>query len=71
MTGLTSSTTYHVRAYATNALGTGYGSDVAFSTLCEPFAPITNFGASSTNIMVGQSVNFYDSTRYCPASWNW
>jgi len=71
MTGLTPSTTYHVRAYATNAIGTGYGSDVAFSTVCEPLAPVTNFWASSTNIMVGQSVNFFDSTLYCPASWNW
>jgi PKD repeat protein len=71
MTGLTPSTTYHVRAYATNSTGTGYGSDVVFSTLCEPLAPITNFWASSTNIMVGQSVNFFDSTRYCPSSWNW
>jgi PKD repeat protein len=71
MTGLTPSTTYHVRAYATNAIGTGYGSDVVFSTVCEPLAPITNFWASSTNIIVGQSVNFFDSTLYCPASWNW
>lgn len=71
MTGLAPSTTYHVRAYATNGIGTGYGSDVAFSTLCEPFAPITNFWASSTNITVGQSINFFDSTRYCPTSWNW
>jgi PKD repeat protein len=71
MTGLTPSTTYHVRAYATNVTGTGYGSEVVFSTLCEPNAPISNFGANNTNIMVGQSVNFSDSTRYCPASWNW
>jgi len=71
MTGLAPSTTYHVRAYATNVTGTGYGSDVQFSTLCEAYAPITNFGASNTNIMVGQSVNFHDSTRYCPATWNW
>jgi PKD repeat protein len=71
MTGLISSTTYHVRAYATNVIGTGYGSDVQFSTLCDPFAPITNFGASNTNITQGQSINFYDSTRYCPVSWNW
>ena len=38
ITGLTSNTTYHVRAYATNSVGTGYGSDVQFSTL--PTAPI-------------------------------
>ncbi len=32
--GLSSSTTYHVRAYATNANGTYYGADVPFTTLC-------------------------------------
>jgi hypothetical protein len=32
VTGLTAGTTYHVRAYATNAAGTAYGSDVAFTT---------------------------------------
>ncbi len=71
MTGLTPSTTYHVRAYAINGVGTGYGNEVVFSTLCEPVAPIPNFSASNTNIMVGQSINFFDSTRFCPVSWNW
>lgn len=33
ITGLTENTTYHVRAYATNNEGTGYGNDVAFTTL--------------------------------------
>ncbi len=33
ITGLTPSTAYHVRAYATNSVGTGYGNDVTFSTL--------------------------------------
>jgi len=32
--GLTSNTTYHVRAYATNANGTFYGDDIVFTTLC-------------------------------------
>jgi hypothetical protein len=32
ITGLTPGTLYHVRAYATNADGTGYGTDVQFST---------------------------------------
>lgn len=31
--GLTANTTYHVRAYATNSAGTGYGSSVTFNTL--------------------------------------
>jgi hypothetical protein len=32
ITGLTAGTTYHVRAYATNSVGTAYGSDVSFTT---------------------------------------
>lgn len=32
MTGLTPSTTYHVRSYATNSIGTAYGNDVTFTT---------------------------------------
>jgi len=33
ITGLTRATTYYVRAYATNAAGTAYGSEVSFTTL--------------------------------------
>ena len=36
MTGLTPTTTYYVRAYATNSSGTGYGSNLTFSTLATP-----------------------------------
>jgi LPXTG-motif cell wall-anchored protein len=32
VSGLTASTTYHVRAYATNSEGTSYGADVSFTT---------------------------------------
>ena len=32
MTGLTPNTNYHIRAYATNSIGTAYGSDLNFST---------------------------------------
>jgi hypothetical protein len=32
ITGLTASTTYHVRAYATNSVGTAYGNDISFTT---------------------------------------
>ncbi|HEX2994548.1 MAG TPA: NBR1-Ig-like domain-containing protein [Anaerolineales bacterium] len=38
ITGLTPGTTYHVRAYATNATGTSYGEDVTFTTTA-PQAP--------------------------------
>ena len=39
ITGLTPNTLYHVRAYATNSVGTGYGSDVTFSTLSSSVLP--------------------------------
>jgi uncharacterized protein (TIGR02145 family) len=32
LTGLTPNTTYYVRAYATNSVGTGYGNEVTFKT---------------------------------------
>ncbi|MBN2610114.1 MAG: hypothetical protein JXB00_01015, partial [Bacteroidales bacterium] len=36
ITGLTASTTYHVRAYATNSIGTSYGNDIPFTTTGAP-----------------------------------
>jgi hypothetical protein len=33
ITGLTKNTTYHVRAWATNSVGTSYGSDIQFKTV--------------------------------------
>ncbi len=36
MTGLTPGTLYHVRAYATNDVGTVYGEDVTFTALLLP-----------------------------------
>ena len=44
ITGLTPSTQYHVRAYATNSVGTGYGDDLTFSTI----ASTTTLAAATT-----------------------
>lgn len=35
LTGLQKYTTYHVRAYATNSVGTAYGADIQFTTLAD------------------------------------
>jgi|GEM_PF-254528 len=46
MTGLTPATTYYVRSYATNAIGTSYGTEISFTTLA--VAPtLTTTAASS------------------------
>lgn len=40
ITGLTQATTYYVRAYATNAVGTSYGNQISFTTT-EPVVTVT------------------------------
>lgn len=51
LTGLTSNTTYYVRAYATNAVGTAYGSNVTFTTSLPviPTLTTTDLSAITTN----------------------
>jgi uncharacterized protein (TIGR02145 family) len=38
ISGLTANTTYYVRSYATNSIGTTYGTELIFSTLARPTA---------------------------------
>ncbi|MBE0646368.1 MAG: lamin tail domain-containing protein [Bacteroidales bacterium] len=71
ITGLTPQTTYYVRAYASNALGTSYGDNEIFTTLCNPEPPICDFTASTTTIMVGETIDFFDASELCPDTWNW
>ena len=52
LTDLTPNTTYYVRAYATNAYGTGYGSVVTFTTsttLSSVTGAVTTFAGSASN----------------------
>jgi|GEM_PF-293264 len=50
LTGLTGNTTYHIRAYATNANSTIYGSDLTFTTLCGIYSVPFNESFSTTSI---------------------
>lgn len=50
ITGLASSTLYHIRAYATTANGTYYGSDLQFTTLCGVYLPPFSEGFTNTTI---------------------
>ncbi|MDD6184478.1 MAG: FISUMP domain-containing protein, partial [Bacteroidales bacterium] len=47
LTGLTSSTTYYVRAYATNSAGTSYGNEVSFTTTASAQVPSVTTAAVS------------------------
>ena len=49
LTGLTPSETYHVRAYATNSVGTAYGEDVSFTTT-SLVPPTVTTGAVNLNV---------------------
>jgi len=55
MTGLTSNTLYHVRAYATNAQGTSYGNDLSFTTIVLQLASVTTAAASSISYTTATS----------------
>ena len=63
ITGLSDGTTYHVRAYATNTDGTGYGDDVTFRTkdYTVTFATDGTAGASLT----GDTTQYIDDGTNC------
>ena len=47
LTGLSAGTTYYFRAYATNGVGTAYGSELTFTTTTAPAAPIIDRGLTT------------------------
>ena len=49
LTGLSPNVTYHVRAYATNAIGTGYGEDITFTTVPGDIE-LTTIGADAATL---------------------
>jgi hypothetical protein len=53
--GLTASTTYYFRAYASNSLGTGYGAEISFTTGTQPLPTVQTqapLGVSQTQALV-------------------
>ena len=57
ITGLTEGTTYHLRAYATNSLGTAYGEDISFKTLAKPTLTTTIIsGITISSILTGGNI---------------
>ena len=47
LTGLTATTTYYIRAYATNSEGTAYGNEISFTTLTPTLATVTTTAISN------------------------
>jgi uncharacterized protein (TIGR02145 family) len=56
ITGLSNETTYYVRAYATNSVGTSYGNEVSFTT------GVTSFGAIKIGTQIWMTNNLDVST---------
>ncbi len=63
ITGLTASTLYHVRAYATNSAGTAYGTDLSFTTSTAGSAPSAPVAITASSITLNSfTANWNAST---------
>ncbi|MFM7195360.1 MAG: hypothetical protein ACKOYP_11360 [Bacteroidota bacterium] len=68
LSGLTQKTTYYVRAYAVNSVGTSYGAQATFTTTePQPVLVETN-GCSSTSGYTTAFI-YWTGTQYAQASW--
>jgi len=63
LSGLTASTLYYVRAYATNAVGTAYGNEVGFTTLAA--APSFTCGTSTVTDVDNNTYNTVQIGTQC------
>ena len=64
MTGLTAATTYYVRAFAVNMVGTAYGNQLTFTTPDAPNLPLPNLGLAGNFVILSKSgiTDVYKST---------
>ncbi len=69
LTNLLPNTTYYLRAYATNSLGTGYGNEVNFSTPDFSSVTICSQTWMTRNLDVSRFRNG-DEIPYLPGAWN-
>lgn len=54
ITGLSASTTYYVRSYAVNSVGTAYGTEISFTTLAPPVV-VPTLASTTTATSIGQT----------------
>lgn len=70
---LSSGTTYYVRAYATNSVGTGYGNAISFTTMSIPIVITTEVSdVTSTSAKCGGTISSSGgaSVTACGVCWN-
>ncbi len=63
LNGLSEHTTYYIRAFATNSIGTEYGEEIMFTTLCGP-ATYTNFSQSACESFTWNDSTYFESGYY-------
>lgn len=64
ITGLSGSTLYYVRAYATNSAGTTYGTEVSFTTSASLPVPVLDFYPDITRPMFQDSLHNYQAVYW-------
>ena len=70
MTGLVANTTYYVKAYATNAAGTNYGTQVSFTTnAIDQIAPALGDGTTANPYQIATLNNLYWLSQN-PTKWS-
>ena len=62
ITGLTPNTTYYVRAYATNSVGTAYGEESVFTTFCD--TAVSEFNITACDSYVWNDSTYSESGDY-------
>jgi hypothetical protein len=63
LNGLSEHHTYYVRAFATNSIGTEYGEEIVFTTLCGP-ATYTSFNQSACESFTWNDSTYFESGNY-------
>ena len=69
ISGLNSNTTYYVRAYATNGVGTAYGNQINFTTTSPNATLVANNSCSSLS-GITSSYNYWNGATYANTTWS-
>ncbi len=69
--GLVDGTTYHARAYATTALGTGYGATETFTTIMTPPGNALEFDGDDDYVTLGNAAQLKPTTALTVEVWGY